>query len=80
MTDNEKKLRRALEWLINLHEDAINASDKSYCGEFCPVRDKQTDFCPAEYVVEHFNPDFDTYERDYQKCMELQVEYYTENA
>lgn len=74
ITDREQKLRKALEWLINLHEDAINR-DGDYCHEFCPVRDEQRG-CPAEHNANIKN----FYERDYQKCMELQVEYYTEKA
>lgn len=74
ITDREQKLRKALEWLINLHEDAIN-KDGDYCHEFCSVRDEQHG-CPAEHNANIK----DFYERDYQKCMELQVEYYIEHA
>lgn len=74
ITDREQKLRKALEWLINLHEDAIN-KDGDYCREFCPVRDEQRG-CPAEHNTSIKN----FHERDYKKCMELQVDYYTEKA
>lgn len=75
MTEREQKLQRALEWLINLHEDAFNKRG-DYCQEFCPVRDHDRN-CPALMPVEEF---FCYHERDYQKCMKLQVDYYMENA
>lgn len=78
ITDREQKLRKALEWLINLREDAINR-DGDYCREFCPVRDK-AGYCPAETVEEYFDAELDHWTRDYKKCMELQVDYYTEKA
>ena len=74
MTDREQKLQRALEWLIDLHEDAINR-DGNYCQEFCPVRGETTG-CPAEHRTDIKN----FYERNYQQCIELQVKYYVEKA
>lgn len=80
MTNTEKKLQRALEWLINLHEDAFNKRG-DYCREFCPVRDHDRN-CPAEYLEEYWDgeDEYTNWERDYQECMELQVEYYMENS
>ena len=79
MTDREKKLQRTVEWLINLLEDAVNKTD-DYCKEKCPVRDHDR-ICPAESMrlYEEDDRQWD-WERDYQKCMELQVEWYMEKA
>lgn len=82
MTDNEKKLLRALEWLINLHEDAIN-KHSNYCMYHCPVGYEFRHKCPAEFPIPQQAADGTDYcviERDYSECMKLQVEYYLEKA
>ena len=82
MTEREKKLQRTVEWLINLLEDAVNKTD-DYCKEKCPVRDHDRN-CPAELLTEYISGDGEDielgWERDYQDCMELQVEWYMEKA
>ena len=79
MTEREQKLQRTVEWLINLIEDAVNSTD-DYCKEKCPVRDHDR-LCPAVSMrlYEEDDRQWD-WERDYQKCMELQVDWYVENA
>ena len=74
MTEREQKLQRTVEWLINLLEDAVNKTN-DYCKEKCPVRDHDRN-CPAELCAEYqIDDDVELdWERDYQDCMELQVE------
>lgn len=80
MTEQEQKLQRTVEWLINLLEDAVNKTD-DYCKEKCPVRDHDGN-CPAELFLPEWDGEDEYYnwERDYQDCMELQVEWYVEKA
>ena len=82
MTEREQKLQRTVEWLINLLEDAVNKTD-DYCKEKCPVPDHDRN-CPAELLEEYISGDGEDielgWERDYQDCMELQVEWYMEHA
>lgn len=79
MTEREQKLQRTVEWLINLLENAVNKTD-DYCKKKCPVRDHDRN-CPAESMrlYEEDDSQWD-WERDYQKCMKLQVEWYVEKA
>ena len=85
MTEREQKLQRTLEWLIDLIEDAVNKTD-DYCREKCPVRDHDR-ICPAISMNSYFddygddepNSQWD-WERDYQECMKLRVEYFVEKA
>ena len=74
MTEREQKLQRTVEWLINLHEDAVNALD-DYCQNRCPVRDHGRN-CPAELFLPEWDGEDEYYnfDCDYQECMKLQVD------
>ena len=78
MTEREQKLQKALEWLIDLHEDAVNKTG-DYCRKKCPVRDLNRN-CPAESIRLYEEESHWDWERDYQKCMKLQVKYFVEKA
>lgn len=80
MTEREQKLQRTVEWLINLIEDAIDATD-DYCANHCPVRDHDG-YCPAELFLPEYDgeDEYPYWERDYRECMDLRVKFFVEKA
>ena len=80
MSEREQALQKALEYVLDLYEDAVNDTE-DYCLKRCPIR--EYDYCPAFWLEKHQTEDgleYYTQERDYKDCKRLRVAWYTKEG